>query len=240
MSASPKLQRNDVQTLLSAQGLPIAARGALPALTVDLTIGAGELHLVQTRHRQHSTDIADGLLGLLDEAAAERVSYLGTRWSDLPLREAFARRRGVGRVRSEGQWMETRSVMENVLLPSRHHTILPEDQLREGASALAVRFGLPGLPSALPDECTSADLERAACVQAFLGRPTLVILEHPMEFEDSSLLAPMMNAIQQTRRRGGSVLWFSDHLAHFSDLSIPSSHRYRLVGSRLLDLGSEA
>ncbi len=240
MSASPKAPPDKARRLLSADGLRIAARGALPALTVDLTLGAGELHLVQTRHKEHSTDIADGLLGLLDEAAAQSVRYQGTRWSDLPVREAFAQRRSVGRVRSEGQWMATRSVMENVLLPSLHHTILPEGPLRESASALALRFGLPGLPSALPDECTSADLERAACIRAFLGRPALVILEHPMEFEDSSLLAPMMNAIQQTRRHGGSVLWFTEHLAHLSDLSIPADCRYRLIGARLLVLGSGA
>jgi phospholipid/cholesterol/gamma-HCH transport system ATP-binding protein len=225
----------EAQTLLSADGLHIAARSALPALNINLTLGLGELQLVQTRHKEHSTDIADGLLGL-GETGGDRVRYLGTPWSGLTLREAFARRRSVGRIRSRGHWMETRSVMENVLLPSLHHTILPEDHLRESASALALRFGLPGLPVGLPDECTAADLERAACVQAFLGRPTLVILEHPMEFEDSSLLEPMMNAIQQVRRRGGSVIWFTEHTAHLADASIPASRRYRLVGAQLLDL----
>ena len=226
---------NEAQALLSADGLRIAARGSLPALSIDLTLGPGELQLVQTRHKEHSSDIADGLLGL-GESGGDSVRYLGTPWSALSLREAFARRRGVGRIRSQGQWMETRPVMENVLLPSMHHTILPETQLRESASALALRFGLPGLPTALPDECTTADLERAACVQAFLGRPSLVILEHPMEYEDSSLLASMMNAIQQVRRRGGSVIWFTEHMAHLTDASIPADRRFRLVGAQLLDV----
>lgn len=226
---------DEAQTLLCADRLRIAARSALPALSIDLTLGLGELHLVLTRHKEHSSDISDGLLGL-GETGGDSVSYLGTPWSALSLREAFARRRGVGRIRSQGQWMETRSVMENVLLPSMHHTILPETQLRESASALALRFGLPGLPTALPDECTTADLERAACVQAFLGRPSLVILEHPMEYEDSSLLASMMNAIQQVRRRGGSVIWFTEHMAHLTDASIPADRRFRLVGAQLLDL----
>jgi phospholipid/cholesterol/gamma-HCH transport system ATP-binding protein len=236
MEATEDAMTDSARVLLAAEGLRIAARGTLPALAIDLTLGAGDLLLVHTRHKAHSTAIADGLLGL-GETDADRVRYLDAVWSELTMREAFARRRGVGRIRSQGHWMETRSVMENVLLPSMHHTILPEDRLRESASALALRFGLPGLPTALPDECTNADLERAACVQAFLGRPTLVILEHPMEFEDSSLLTPMMNAIQQVRRRGGSVIWFTEHSAHLVDASIPASRRYRLVGAQLVDLG---
>jgi phospholipid/cholesterol/gamma-HCH transport system ATP-binding protein len=112
--------------------------------------------------------------------------------------------------------------------------VLPEHLLLADASALALQFGLPGLPIGLPGDCAAADLERAACVRAFFGRPTLVILEHPMEFQDSSLLTPLMNAIQQVRRRDGAVIWFTEHMANVTDPSIPADGRYRLVGAHLL------
>jgi len=222
--------------LLAALGMPLAARSVVPAFQVDMLVWPGDLQIVHTRDKDSSGDIADGLLGL--GTAGGDVRYLGRAWRELNPAAALNLRRGVGRVQSGGNWMETRSVMENLLLPVLHHTILPERQLRQGASELARRFGLPGLPTSLPGECTTADLERAACVRAFLGHPTLVILEHPMKFEDASLLAPMMNAIQQVRWRQGAVIWFTEHLAHLRDASIPADRRCLLAGTRLREVES--
>jgi phospholipid/cholesterol/gamma-HCH transport system ATP-binding protein len=127
-------------------------------------------------------------------------------------------------------------VLDNLLLPARHHTVLPEAELRDRASALARQFGLPGLPLLQPGECTQGDLERAACVRAFLGRPALVVLEHPMAFEDSDLLVPLLNAIQHVRRRGGSVLWFTEHGSHALEASLSADRQRELVDTHLIDL----
>lgn len=181
----------------------------------------------------------DRLLGL-DVSDAGTVRYLGRAWRDLTPPEAFAWRRSIGRVQSRGNWMETRSVMENLLLPLKHHTVVPENILRDSASLLARRFGLPGLPVHLPEACPASDLERAACVRAFLGRPTLVVLEHPMEFEDSSVFEPMIDAIQQVRRRKGAVVWLTRHESIVSDRSVPADRRYRISGGQLLDLEKPA
>jgi phospholipid/cholesterol/gamma-HCH transport system ATP-binding protein len=228
-------QPTAAEVLLQAVSLTIGATGSLPALSIDITVGPGELHLVYSRERDRSSDIADGLLGL-DEAQAGMVCFLRKVWSDLTRREALSLRRCVGRVQSHGNWMDSRSVMENILLPARHHSVVPQEVLREWACELAQRFGLPGLPLQLPAECAPADLESAACVRAFLDRPTLVVLEHPIRFADSPLLPALINAIQQLRRRGGAAIWFTEHLALVRDISIPADRRYQIVGSRLLEV----
>ncbi|MCC7080311.1 MAG: hypothetical protein IT530_06550 [Burkholderiales bacterium] len=174
--------------------MQISGRGALPGLTLDFVVRPGELELVESRYKERSSAIADVLLGLA-AAGSGSVRFLGRAWRDLNRREAFELRREIGRVQGRGNWMDARSVMDNLLLPARHHTVVPERELRERACLLAQQFGLPGLPLLLPGECAPEDLERAACVRAFLGRPALVVLEHPMAFEDSGLLAPLMNAI---------------------------------------------
>jgi phospholipid/cholesterol/gamma-HCH transport system ATP-binding protein len=220
---------------LEASGMQVAARGAFPALTLDFVLCPGELQLIHSRHKERSADIADVLLGLVG-AGSGIVRFLGRTWRDLGRREAFELRRGIGRVQSRGNWMDTRAVMDNVLLPARHHTILPEQDLRSRASALARQFGLPGLPMLLPGDCVPGDLERAACVRAFLGRPALVVLEHPMAFEDSDLLMPLMNAIQQVRRRGGSVIWFTEHASHATEASLSADHQRELIDTHLIDM----
>jgi len=221
--------------VVAAAGVRIGARGAFPALTLDLVLHPGELELIRARHKAGSRDITDALLGL-SELEAGRVSFRGRAWHELARHEAFELRRGIGRVQESGNWMETRSVLDNLLLPARHHTVLPEEELRERAGLLARAFGLPGLPLLQPGECTPADLERAACVRAFLGRPALVVLEHPMAFADSELLVPLLNAVQQVRRRGGAVLWFTEHAAHAAEVALSADRRRELVDAHLIDL----
>jgi phospholipid/cholesterol/gamma-HCH transport system ATP-binding protein len=128
--------------------------------------------------------------------------------------------------------------MDNVLTPALHHTILPEHELRERACVLAQQFGLPGLPMLAPEDCAPSDLERAACVRAFLRRPALVVLEHPMALEDSDLLLPLMSAIQQLRRRGGAVVWFTEHASHAREASLCADRHRELVDTHLIDLGA--
>jgi hypothetical protein len=113
--------------ILSAPGLRLPARGALPVLTIDVALGPGELQIIHTRHKDRSGDIADALLGL--GAGESPVCFLDRAWRDLDAREAFHLRRSIGRVQARGNWMETRSVMDNLLLPALHNTILPERQL---------------------------------------------------------------------------------------------------------------
>jgi phospholipid/cholesterol/gamma-HCH transport system ATP-binding protein len=221
--------------ILRASGIQVAARGALPALTLDVVLCPGELQLIHSRHNQRSSDIVDTLLGLTD-CGSGSVRFLGRVWRDLASREAYELRRAIGRVQHRGNWMEARSVMDNVLLPVRHHTMLPEHALRDSASAMARQFGLPGLPLLLPGDCAPGDLERAACVRAFLGRPALVVLEHPMAFEDSDMLVPLIHAIQQVRRRGGSVLWFTEHAAHAVEASLSADRHRQLVDTQMIDL----
>ena len=220
---------------LSASGMQVAARGAFAALTLEFVVHPGELQIVRSRHKARSGDIVDALLGLVD-AGAGTVRFLGKAWRELGRREAFELRREVGRVRERGNWMEARSVMDNLLLPARHHTILPESILRERAGVLASQFGLPGLPLLLPSDCAPQDLERAACVRAFLGRPSLVVLEHPMAFEDTDLLLPLIDAIQQLRRRGGAAIWFTEHPLHATEAGLTADRSFELVDTHLIEM----
>ncbi len=236
--------RSDAAPILEARAVRIAASGSSPALEIDFSVFPGELHLVFSPDVGRSMAIADALLGLAAEgesvAPESGVRFRGESWAELSPTAAYRLRGSIGRVQSRGNWLETRSVMENLLLPLRHHTVLPDDVLLEMASDFARRLGLPGLPTLLPHACAASDLERAACIKAFLGRPELVVLEHPMELADSTLLPPLVDAVQQVRRRRGAVVWFTLRRAVFEDRGISADRRYRVAGRRLLDLEATA
>ncbi|MCB1792712.1 MAG: organic solvent ABC transporter ATP-binding protein [Gammaproteobacteria bacterium] len=221
------------QPILDARDVQVPADGWRPAVTLDVQVYPGELHLVSSRDTLRSAALADALLGIAIPAQGS-VHFLGADWQHSPSEARLSLRRSIGRVPGRGAWMSTHSVMDNILLPQRHHTLLPEHALRSAATELARRFGLPGLPMQRPDACNDADLRRAACIRAFLGRPTLVVLEHPVSAVDTDLLTPLVGAVQQLRRRRGAVVWITGHDALLNDAAIPADRRHRLVGGDLL------
>lgn len=223
--------------IVETTALSVVALGGASLLAGDLRVQAGELHLVYSPATALSEALADALLGL---AGAGTVRFLGVAWADLDAAAACRLRGRIGRVMSRGNWLENRSVMDNLLLPLRHQTVLAEETIRQRASELALGFGLPGIPTLLPHQCPESDLERAACVRAFLGRPQLVVLEQPIEASESRSFPPLIDAVQQVRRRGGAVLWFTQRRRLLEERGIAADRRYRIAGSRLIQLETNA
>lgn len=219
--------------ILETAGLSVVSPRGGSILADDLRLQAGELHLVHSPTMGQSAALADALLGL---AGAGEVRFLGVAWADIDAAEACRLRSRIGRVMSGGNWLENRSVMENLLLPLRHQTVLAEEIIRQRASELALSFGLPGIPTLLPHQCSESDLERAACVRAFLGRPKLLVLEQPIEATESRTFPPLINAVQQLRRHRGAIIWFTHKRSLLEEPGISADRRYRIAGSRLLQL----
>jgi len=236
MTDSDPTAQSASRPIVEASDLRVTVAGTRTRLHVDIAVRPGELHLIHARQPTFSTAIADALIGV-DAHPSAAVRFCGAPWDDLSTDEACQQRRRVGRVRAVGNWMDSRPLIRDMLLPLQHHTVISERQLRTQAGALARHFGLPGLPIQPPGDCTPQDLERAACVRAFLGRPLLVVLEHPMAFADGGLLGPLVAAIRQVHRRGGAVIWFTEHESQVADDSLPAGHRYHMVGGRLLPVG---
>jgi phospholipid/cholesterol/gamma-HCH transport system ATP-binding protein len=151
------------------------------------------------------------------------VNFLGRNWPELPPDQANALRGRIGRVFKTGNWVNHLSLMENILLPQRHHTRRSTRQLCE------VPLGLPG-------DLTAADLQRAACVRAFMGRPSLILLEEPTTGIFLEIISALMNAVREARERGAAVLWLTRKHLIWSDQTLPATQRYQLVAGKLMEV----
>jgi phospholipid/cholesterol/gamma-HCH transport system ATP-binding protein len=198
---------------------------------------AGDLVLVRVTDLHQAELWADLAVGLVSPETG-RVSILGNDLSGLDTETCNWLRGRVGRVFSRGNWMDRLSLLDNILLSARHHSGRDDDDLKAEASALAAVFDLPGVPLGMPDRFTRIDLQRAACVRAFLGEPLLVILEDPTYSARGNLVAPLVGAIRAARDRGAAVLWFSVAAEIWRDQSIPVTRRYRMTANQLMEVGS--
>jgi len=198
---------------------------------------AGDLVLIQVVDLHQAELWADLAVGLVSPQNG-RVSILGNDLSGLDTQTCNWLRGRVGRVFGRGNWIDRLSLLDNVLLSARHHSGRDADDLRAEASTLARAFDLPGIPLGMPDRFTRMDLQRAACVRAFLGDPLLVILEDPTYAAPANLLKPLVDAIRAARNRGAAVMWFSPSSDIWRDRSIPVTRRYRMAGNELMEFGS--
>lgn len=214
-----------------------AEHGHASRMHGSLRADPGDLVLVHVTDLHQAELWADLAVGLVTPENG-RVSMLGNDLTELDIETGNWLRGRVGRVFSRGNWMDHLSLLDNILLSARHHGRRDENELRAEASALATAFGLPGIPLGMPDRLTRIDLQRAACVRAFLGEPLLVILEDPTYAGHADLLKPLVDAIRVARNRGAAVMWFSPAAEIWRDRSIPVTRRYRVAGNELMEAGS--
>jgi phospholipid/cholesterol/gamma-HCH transport system ATP-binding protein len=202
---------------------------------VSLSVCGGDLVLIRLARLEQATTFADACAGIIEPHSGS-VSFLGRNWPDLPPDQANALRGRIGRVFKAGNWVNHLSLMDNILLPQHHHTRRSARRLCDEAGQLAEQFGLPGLPLGLPGDLTAADLQRAACVRAFLGRPSLILLEEPTSGIFLEIISALMGAVREARERGAAVIWLTRKELIWNDKTLPVTQRYRLVAKKLMEV----
>ena len=209
--------------------------GGGETIRLDLNICGGDLVLINLERPRFGTVLADACCGL-HQAYDGSIFFLGKDWSTLPSDTANALRGRIGRVFTFGNWVNRLTLENNILLQQLHHSRKNYAQLRDDAVRLAERLGLPGLPTGLPDDLMRADNQRAACVRAFLGQPSLVLLEEPTTGVYPEILPALINVIRNACDRGAGVVWLTLTDQIWNHPILPATDRYRLTAHRLMEV----
>ncbi|GBD56209.1 P-loop NTPase family protein [Gluconobacter wancherniae] len=174
----------------------------------NLHLNPGECALIECRDPRQASLFADLCTGLIPLSEGS-VRCMGLDWDALEDRRAWALRGRIGRMVTDGGWIDLYGTHLNILWPQMHHTRTPLGTLVEKATRLGIRFGLPGLPVLPPGRLSALDRRRADCVRAFLGEPSLLLLENPVEMFPSDLYAAFLSALTEARDRGCAVIWLA-------------------------------
>ena len=209
--------------------------GTAESDAISLGIYSGDLVLIRLARLEQTATFADTCAGIIRPATGA-VYFLGRNWAALPPDQANAMRGRIGRVFKSGNWINHLSLMENILLPQLHHTRRSVGRLRDEAAERAQQFGLPGISLDLPGDIPAADLQRTACVRAFLGRPALILLEEPTAGIYLEIISALMNAVREARERGAAVIWLTQKNLIWNDQTLPVTQRYRQVAGKLMEV----
>lgn len=203
---------------------------------VRLVIAAGELMAVQASDWSAGQALAAAILGLANVSAGE-ICYSGQRWTGRQPRRECRLRGEIGRVFAGPAWISNLSVLENVVLAARHHTVRPDAELEREADDLARRFGLPQVPRGRPAHLSDDISQRAQWTRALLGAPKLLVLEQPVAYLADDARTAAYESLAEARRRGAAVVWLSDRRDDVTDPRLRATDRWELVGQELRPLG---
>jgi phospholipid/cholesterol/gamma-HCH transport system ATP-binding protein len=199
---------------------------------VCFEIGAGDLLLVRIERENERLPLADASQGLL-QTDRGTVTFQGNDWVNLSADRSATERGRIGRLFDDEGWISDLNVDENILLAQLHHTNRTEGEIMDEALKFARVFGLPGLPRGRPGKVRRWDLRKAACIRAFLGRPSLIILEQPVRGVYADFIAPLLDAVQAARRRAAAVLWTVTDPQVWKHAAQHATARARMRGSEL-------
>jgi phospholipid/cholesterol/gamma-HCH transport system ATP-binding protein len=203
---------------------------ALDGVSFELT--AGDLLMVRIERENERVPLAD-LAGGLVPPIVGTVTFLSQDWQMLSADRAAAQRSKIGRLFDDEGWISDLDVDENIMLAQRHHTHRTEEEIMDEALKFARMFGLPGLPRGRPNKVRRWDLRKAACIRAFLGHPTLIILEQPVRGVYADSMAALLNAVHFARARGAAVIWTVTDPQIWNHPAVRATTRARMVGSEL-------
>lgn len=227
-------KRRSVLRFEQAQ-LPTAAGSTKTTCAATMALYGGDLALVLGYDSEQITVFANSCLGLVSPLQG-KVSVTGLDWSQMDGRKKNLLRSRIGRLSRSGNWLEQLTVLDNMVLPRAHHTRQPLTRLHAQAAATARALGLPGAPTALPAVCRQEDLQRAACAQAFLGTPVLVVLEEPVSgHQQTGFFGALLNLMRQARDRGAAIIWLTNNKDLWDNPTLPASKRYRLLQHELIE-----
>lgn len=193
----------------------------------------GNLLVLTVEAGNENLPLADAAEGLIVPAAGA-VFWLNRRWSAMRPGDELSARAKIGRVFEKNGWISNLNVIENITLSQRHHTARPEEEIIAEADDLAKSFGLPEAPRQRPAFVPRRELRLAEWIRAFMGNPSLLLLERPENGVREENVPKLIKAVQKARTRGAAVIWQTsqDSIRHTSQLE--SAVRYRMRGKEMI------
>jgi phospholipid/cholesterol/gamma-HCH transport system ATP-binding protein len=119
------------------------------------------------------------LINGLRKPDSGRIFVKGQDLAQLSYRELIELRRSIGFSFQFAALFDSMTVYENVALPLRENTKLPEDEIHKRVFAALDSVGLSGSEGKLPAELSGGMVKRAGFARAIITNPDIILYDEP-------------------------------------------------------------
>ncbi|MBA2664893.1 MAG: ATP-binding cassette domain-containing protein [Bradymonadaceae bacterium] len=183
----------------------VAGYGKTPILRdLNLELERGQITALLGGSGSGKSTLLKTMTGLLPPLEGT-VRLLGHEMYRLDQAERSALLRRTGMLFQYGALFGSRTVFDNIALPLREHTALPESVIAEMVRMKLALVGLEGLEARLPSEISGGQRKRVALARASILDPEVIFCDEP-----SAGLDPIVAAgLDDTLRRFQSLFGMS-------------------------------
>lgn len=153
------------------------------------------------------------LLNGLKKPDSGRVFVKGQDITDLRERELIELRRKIGFSFQFAALFDSLTIGDNVALPLREHTKMPEAEIRQVVAANLDAVGLANVEARFPSELSGGMVKRAGFARAVVTNPEAVLYDEPTTGLDPIITHVLTDLIVKLRERlGGTAVVVSHDL----------------------------
>ena len=153
------------------------------------------------------------LLGLEPPTKGE-VMFLGKNLYDFSEDErAQIRKKQVGIIYQQSNWVKSLNVLENVYFPLTLHG-LPEEERKSKALEVLKMVGMDQGSTQNPAELSGGQQQRVSLARALISNPALIVADEPTGNLDSKASEEIMGLFKQFNEQGKTVIMVTHDLEY--------------------------
>ncbi len=198
------------EAVISLKGVDAGYGDTVILSNVNLEIWRGEITALLGGSGSGKSTLLKTIIGLLPPIKGE-VRLLGEDiygMDDLT-RASFMKR--IGMLFQYGALFGSQSNLDNVALPLREHTNLPEDVVREMVRMKLELVGLKGLENRLPADVSGGQRKRVALARAAILDPEIIFCDEPSAGLDPIVAAGLDDVLRRFQRLFGMSMVIITH-----------------------------
>lgn len=198
------------EAVISLKGVDAGYDDTVILSNVNLEIWRGEITALLGGSGSGKSTLLKTIIGLLPPLKGE-VRLLGEDiygMDDLT-RASFMKR--IGMLFQYGALFGSQSNLDNVALPLREHTDLPEEVVREMVRMKLELVGLKGLENRLPADVSGGQRKRVALARAAILDPEIIFCDEPSAGLDPIVAAGLDDVLRRFQRLFGMSMVIITH-----------------------------